>query len=326
MLQSYRMTYHTDCPVCASESLRELRTHTFDRRGRGGEATARLLAYYFELFAEPGADEVRVQIANCLNCGLIFTNPRLSEADLGRKYAAVAESDKARRRGRPHHLADRRRRVSELVQARLATAGKPTGADIMDYGGAEGYLLSPLIDRGHRGYVVDYIDYAREDDRIQYLGPADRAGAGPARFDFIFLFHVLEHVSDIVGLLRRLGGMLRPGGTLYVEVPLGAWLEWNELREPLTHINFFSEQSLAEAVRRAGLTAGAVSTDWQYTTHVNRAPCINLLARPAGAAEEKARPRSTAEQLRPLSELLPALRANPAYYGKAMLRGLIQTP
>lgn len=38
-------------------------------------------------------------------------------------------------------------------------------------------------------------------------------------FDVISLFHVLEHLTDPVGMLRRLGDLLADGGLLIVEVP-----------------------------------------------------------------------------------------------------------
>jgi SAM-dependent methyltransferase len=38
-------------------------------------------------------------------------------------------------------------------------------------------------------------------------------------FDIITLFHVLEHLPDPVNILRRLAGMLRPEGSIIIEVP-----------------------------------------------------------------------------------------------------------
>jgi len=72
---------------------------------------------------------------------------------------------------------------------------------------------------------------------------------------------------------------LRENGLLYVEVPLGAHTEWNELSEPLTHLNFFSEQSLVECLRLAGLQVIDISTRYVWVTH-KKAWCVMALARP----------------------------------------------
>jgi SAM-dependent methyltransferase len=43
--------------------------------------------------------------------------------------------------------------------------------------------------------------------------------APPAAFDTIVASHILEHIDDAVGLLRRLHGWLRPAGVLLLVVP-----------------------------------------------------------------------------------------------------------
>ena len=204
----------------------------------------------------------------------------------------------------------------------LSDSGYQAGGKVLDYGGAEGYLLSPLIDAGHAGYVSDYIDYDREDGRIHYLGkklgPKVREH-GP--YTCILLLHTLEHVADPVGMLRDLTSVLSPKGKLYVEVPLGAWMEWQHLREPLTHVNFFSEQSISRAAIEAGLHVHAVNSEWQYVTQTEKTPCINLVAglEPATAP---VRPATTTEQMQLSHQLWNALAVNPRYYGKLAVKSL----
>ena len=309
------------CPVCAASELETVDFHVFSEAAAENPGVKQRVATYIELFEEPGSRIAEVSIQLCASCSFLFTSPRLTEADLDRKYATIAAADVAARRGRPPHLAGRRTRTTPLLQKLLAEATSSSGK-VLDYGGAEGYLLSPLIDAGHRGFVADYIDYPREDDRIQYLGQKfgpELDAAGP--FDCIMALHTLEHVADPVRMIRQLGGLLAPSGYLYLEVPLGAWLEWQTLREPLTHINFFGEESLTRAVREAGLHVHSVDTAWQFVTHPERTPCVNLVASKSLPIKAPV-VRTGRQQRQPLSEALPALRVNPRYYGKQLLKTL----
>jgi hypothetical protein len=311
------------CPVCSANTLENLKTYTYTKSGGRNPAAKRLIKYYFDLFQDKDTATADVNMVKCGNCGFIFSNPRLTEQDLVKKYAAVAEGDKARRSGLPPHLAERRKRVAGIVQRHLTAEGKTESARILDQGGAEGYLLSPLIDLGHEGYVIDYVNYDKEDPRIQYLGKTGELIQESISFDFIFLFHVLEHVADPVGMIKGLGGKLAKGGTIYIEVPLGAWMEWSHLREPLTHINFFSEQSLAKAAKQAGLSVHKIYSDWQYTTHPEKTPCINMLLKASDDVNDVA-VKTTTEQMSPFSQFWPAIRANGIFHGKNMFKSLFE--
>lgn len=312
----------TQCPVCKDDHLQTQKQFTF-RKSAGNDRTAELNRIYLDLIARAPDGQATVDVSRCPACSFLFTNPRLSPADLDRKYAEIAAFDLAhrRKRGRPPHLEERRRRTTPFLLDLLPHSA----ASVLDYGGAEGFLLSPLIDAGHRGYVADYIDYEREDDRIRYLGQQlseEVANRGP--YDLILLLHTLEHVTHPVELLQSLGELLTPTGKIYVEVPLGAWLEWAHLREPLTHLNFFSEESVVKAAERAGLHPHHVSTDWQYVTQPEKTPCINLVAgRTPSPDFDRSAIRSGKQQMNPLHQLWPALGVNPRYYGKIALKSLL---
>lgn len=318
----------TQCPVCKDDHLEAERQYVFRlpvQEGRRKIPTRirELIRIYIDEIDGGSSNEAKVTISRCRSCSFLFTNPRLTTEDLERKYAAIAALDLAhrRRRGRPPHLDERRRRTTPLLLQHLP---KSDGR-ILDYGGAEGFLLSPLIDAGHQGYVVDYIDYPREDERIAYLGThlgETVAENGP--YDLVLLLHTLEHVADPVAMVGSLRELLAPEGLLYVEVPLGAWLEWESLKEPLTHINFFSEQSLVRTISEAGLHPHYLSTSWQYVTHPEKTPCINLVVgREPKNTFRADNVRTGWQQMRPWHQLLSALTVNPAYYGKTALKALL---
>ena len=72
------------------------------------------------------------------------------------------------------------------------------------------------------------------------------------RFDLLLAFHVLEHIPDAVGEVRRWCALLDTDGTIVVEVPEGAGhrlLTWDAHVE---HFHYFTAASLAALFQRSG--------------------------------------------------------------------------
>jgi SAM-dependent methyltransferase len=58
--------------------------------------------------------------------------------------------------------------------------------------------------------------------------------------DRIYCRHVLEHIQDLSSLMGEIHRVLKPSGTLIIEVPY--WASEGAFRDP-THVRFFSEKS-----------------------------------------------------------------------------------
>ncbi len=101
-------------------------------------------------------------------------------------------------------------------------------------------------------------DKARRFTREIHVGDALTALFGAGRFDVVTAFHVLEHVTDPVAVVRRMLEWLAPGGLAIIEVPnaggLGARLfggAWSGLELP-RHLSHFTAESLVRVVEKAG--------------------------------------------------------------------------
>jgi len=88
----------------------------------------------------------------------------------------------------------------------------------------------------------------------------DLRALGPARFDLVILFQVLEHLSDPFSALRDGAYLLAPSGVLVVAVPNAAsWQArifgrfWFHLDVP-RHLQHFSPDALSRALQNVGLT------------------------------------------------------------------------
>jgi 2-polyprenyl-3-methyl-5-hydroxy-6-metoxy-1,4-benzoquinol methylase len=79
------------------------------------------------------------------------------------------------------------------------------------------------------------------------------------RFEVIFLFDVLEHISDEDGFLQALRYHLAPGGRVVVNVPAGEWA-FSGYDRAAGHVRRYSFETLKETMVRNQLEA----REWSY--------------------------------------------------------------
>jgi len=164
---------------------------------------------------------------------------------------------KNRRAKRMHWInANYRKVLPASRDARILEIGPGLGEAIEFFIGEKGYTNYHAIDVSAE--VVDHCNNLVPGscslcrDTEGYL--AQHAG----RFDFIVLFHVLEHSprDRLIPFARALHDALAPGGRLLVEVPNGLNLvtgPYFALGE-LTHEWSFTTESLSQVLRLGGFT------------------------------------------------------------------------
>ena len=144
------------------------------------------------------------------------------------------------------------------------------GRRLLDLGCWVGFLLAEARDRGWRVLGVEpssfAAGYAREHFGLDILEQDLLSADLPeGEFDAIVLGDLIEHLTDPLGALERIGRLLAPGGVLYLTLPdsgsrlarvMGArW--WSVIP---THVQYFSRTSLALLLRRAGYEPLRVTT------------------------------------------------------------------
>jgi len=118
-------------------------------------------------------------------------------------------------------------------------------------------------------------------DRIFVGDLDDRFAAAP--YDLILMLDVLEHIAGPEQVLRRAGGLLRPGGRILITVPAFKWL-WTAHDEMNRHVTRYS----AAELRRVVAASGLVTLESSYLFQSLVVP--KLLVR-AGEALRSAPPR-----------------------------------
>ena len=240
------------CPACDQHSWQKVRLRTFKRDPPRTNAYLRLrYRVLFELWA-PGEAVFVATFVMCTACGFVAYTPRATEAEIDAKYRMIA--DEQRKVGTPTPVRTTPTRLDFDRSAELfASLAEflPASGRILDFGGGNGALMTRFAAANFSCGVVDYTPVTvpgveRLGDTLDDL-PAD------ARFEVIFCSHVFEHVAKPVAMAERLAARLAEGGVLFVEVPLEILGGPPRMREPVTHVNFFCEGSLATTLSRAGL-------------------------------------------------------------------------
>jgi SAM-dependent methyltransferase len=168
------------------------------------------------------------------------------------------------------------------------------GGRILDVGAGTGAFLHTLVQSGG-GWQIDGTEVSARAVELASLhygidlrhGALDAIDLPAELYDVITLWHVLEHVPDVRTTLTEVSRLLRPGGLAIVAVPneslavrLPVVIARDLVRHPLganlrlmmgvpvpgeeIHLHHFSQGTLVQAVRRAGMVVRHLSVDDHY--------------------------------------------------------------
>jgi SAM-dependent methyltransferase len=156
---------------------------------------------------------------------------------------------------------------------------------VLDIGCGRGLLLNKLRERGWDPVGTELSEEAASHAR-DTLGlpietrPLGEIGFPDNEFDLVIVWHVLEHVYSPRAMLKEVGRILKPGGTLLVAVPnFGSWearwsrRHWFHLDVP-RHLTHFTPDTLSQALEDAGMSIKNVnffSVEYDFFSFVQTA-------------------------------------------------------
>lgn len=217
------MYYQLNCPCCNHQPT--------------------LIPAYFSQFViwrtqgiKPDTNE-RTMLGHCDNCGFHFSTRRFEDDELAKLYTGYRDSvyNRQRQECEPNYIPEMY--SAEYIQQRkdfintLINKHAPNLSSVLDYGGDDGTYIPDVPVK----FVYD-VSGVEPIAGVQQYHLDSRSD-----FDLVMSCQVLEHVSDIDGLISQL--KTRTKEHLYIEVPA--------YRNPPPidmvigeHINFFTESSL----------------------------------------------------------------------------------
>lgn len=242
------------CPACDRHAWATVGHATFSRDEIPATPYRRLRhRVLFELWA-PEIDRFDARFLLCEGCGFVAYAPRPTAAEIDAKYRLIASESSAGTEdatSEPPRASALDLERSRALYAALRPHLSASGGTLLDFGGGAGGLLTSFAAAGYECGVIDYTPATV--DGVRRLGDTLDDLAPDARFDLVLCSHVFEHVAEPVAIARRLADLLGDDGRLFVEVPLEILGGPPAMREPVTHVNFFCETSLATTLVRAGL-------------------------------------------------------------------------
>jgi SAM-dependent methyltransferase len=150
--------------------------------------------------------------------------------------------------------------VGELLSTQ-ASGRREAGTRLrwLDYGCGNGCLVRYL--RAERNVDAFGFDEGWAATQARHAGipllSADELAAQAASFDVVTAIEVLEHTLEPVAELRRIRGLLRPGGLFFLTTgnaaPYANKLNRWRYVTPEIHISFFEPRTLEQAFTLAGL-------------------------------------------------------------------------
>ncbi len=160
-------------------------------------------------------------IVSCETTGFLFTNPRPEEKDISKYYDfedyishTNKQSDfisKLYQKVRTLSIIKKYKLISELVRSKK----------ILDIGSGTGEFLYYMKSKGYDTYGVEIAKKARElSIKNHKLFIKDSLSSlKENNFDIITMWHVLEHVYDLDGYMKKIKSLLNDNGILIIAVP-----------------------------------------------------------------------------------------------------------
>lgn len=201
----------------------------------------------------PESHELELESIYCAACGFACYTPRPEDDDIAAKYAYLKqyEPDQGGQANYgPYALKLDEARAERIYRTCSRFVSRPR-LDVLDYGGGNGKILIPFRDNHHNCHLIDYNDHPVTG--VSKLGDDLNSCQTGKTFDVIICSHVLEHVSDVGGLVAALKRHLNADGIIYAEVPQEIWGGLKIGEDPVTHINFFTRNSLMSLFLSRGL-------------------------------------------------------------------------
>jgi len=253
------------CPVCGSTDANVIMAFTPEGLARVNESyTAETIRSII------AGEEEGLRYSRCLGCGMVYAQHRWSETILKNIYSRGIDHRVSRAKSasvvKRESLVRLWLYISRVLRLVKYDAASPLS--VCDYGCGWGDLLDVLSGVGTKtvGFELDEekVTHARSNGHSIVTSEKELESEGP--FDVIVMNSVLEHLSDVSGVMEYSKELLNPNGILVVTTMdyRIRFLRRNALRlqngkpaltkslNPIEHVNVFDYRTLMRLLNDGG--------------------------------------------------------------------------
>ncbi|MBW8306760.1 MAG: class I SAM-dependent methyltransferase [Thiobacillus sp.] len=268
------------CPVCNGKDWKTIgiRTYRMADYKKVTPYIRKRLEVLFQIWNKGEKKEVTLSSILCQQCGFVCYTPRPENEDISRKYEFLSK-DETTKNEISLDLDSDMERSNDLFR-HMRPYVRPN-MSVLDFGGGTGRLMQAFLERKHECSLIDYP--GKKLPGVKYLGNQLTDIETACNFDLIVCSHVLEHLADPYSVVLSLRSYLAHDGTLYIEVPLEIWKKAPLPVEPVTHINYFTVDSLRILLERAGLDVLSCKDGTYINENGKPGLAIRAYAKQAGA-------------------------------------------
>ena len=209
------------------------------------------------------------RIVRCRRCGLIYCNPRLDAASLGKIYSKdyfVLDEQKSGIDYKAYaNYVNEEPVITRSMIKRMKKVERFAGSKgrVLDIGCATGFSLLAARARGWQAEGIECsefcVQYARSRGLEVHQGSLRDYPGSEESMDAITMWDYLEHSPDPLGDLQTCHSLLKKGGVILLSIPnVDSWSyrllgkKWIGFKN-IEHLYFFSRDTMDKLARQAGL-------------------------------------------------------------------------
>ena len=224
-------------------------------------------ARYLYTTPNPYGDPAELRHYRCASCGLVFVGSHVTLDQIRRAYEEMEAGGGEHQTRQESEL--KFRAALEALRVCVGSAG-----NALDIGAGRGEFAQLLLEAGCGSVAVHEIP-SRDLVHLRTKGirvfqDFDYRSIPDDSYDFVSLLDVAEHALYPLDLLRACHRVLKPGGSLYIQVPAVTRVDrvmhltralpiaakmgrtWQSGRTSIFHLQIFTRKALKIALKRAG--------------------------------------------------------------------------